>query len=116
MIWDNADGVAKTYDADIGEAALEGTFNVYGIEHGPDSETWEHEHVHARPAFELLRDHMAAFTPEWAEGEGDVPAETIRRISDEFVAHARVGETIEIDGNTLPLRPVGILLGKGINN
>ncbi len=116
LIWDNADSTAKPYDADISEAALEGTFNVSGVEHGPDSETWEHEHISARPAFELLRDHMAAFTPEWAEGECDVPADTIRRISDEFVAHARVGETIEIDGKTLPLRPVGILLGKGINN
>ena len=48
--------------------------------------------------------------------ECDVPAETIRRIGDEFIAHARVGETIEIDGEILPLRPVGVMLGKSINN
>ena len=45
-----------------------------------------------------------------------MPAATIRRIANEFLDHARVGETIEIEGMTLPLRPVSISLGKTVNN
>ncbi|MEK9723935.1 MAG: molybdopterin-dependent oxidoreductase, partial [Rhodospirillaceae bacterium] len=116
LIWDTADGVAKPYDAEIADAALDGTFTLASVEHGPDSETWEHDAAEARPAFALLVDHMADYSPEWAEAECDVPAATIRRVADEFIDHARVGATIEIEGRTLPLRPVGIMLGKGINN
>ena len=116
LIWDAAEGRAKGFDEAIAEPALDGTFVVSGIEEGPDGETWEHEDIQVRPAFALMIEHVRAFTPEWAAGECDVPADTIRRIADEFVAHARVGETIEIEGQTLPLRPVGIMLGKGINN
>ena len=116
LIWDAADNTAKSYDAKISEPALEGSYKIAGIEQGPDDEEWHHEGAEARPAFELLIEHIAKFTPEWAELECDVPAETIRRIADEFLAHARVGQTIEIDGRTLPLRPVGIMLGKGVNN
>ncbi len=42
---------------------------------------------------------------EWAERICDVPAATIRRIAHEFIDHARVGETIEIDGMRLPYPP-----------
>ncbi len=41
---------------------------------------------------------MAPYTPEWAEPICDVPAATIRRIANEYLDHARVGETIDIDG------------------
>ena len=34
----------------------------------------------------------------------------------EFLAHAHVGETIEIEGVMLPYRPVAIALGKTVNN
>ncbi|MBT6094462.1 MAG: molybdopterin-dependent oxidoreductase [Rhodospirillaceae bacterium] len=116
LIWDNADGKAKAFDAEIAQPALDGTFSVGGVEEGPDGEEWMYEATDARPSFQMLVEHMQQFTPEWAEVECDVPAATIRRIADEFMAHARVGETIEIEGETLPLRPVGIMLGKGINN
>jgi phenylacetyl-CoA:acceptor oxidoreductase len=56
------------------------------------------------------------YTPEWASRICDVPAATIRRVSNEFLDHARVGETIEIEGVTLPFRPVAIALGKTVNN
>ena len=37
-------------------------------------------------------------------------------IAHEFIDHARVGETIEIDGKVLPFRPVAVSLGKTVNN
>jgi phenylacetyl-CoA:acceptor oxidoreductase len=64
----------------------------------------------------MLIDHVAANTPDWAAAECDVPAERIRAVADEFLSQARVGDTIEIEGKTLPFRPVAILLGKTVNN
>ncbi len=116
LIWDLADNRAKPFDAEIGQPAMDGDFTASGVEEGADDEEWSHDGVSAKPAFQLLLDHMATYTPDWAQAECDVPAETMRRIADEFVAHARVGETIEVEGETLPLRPVAVSLGKGVNN
>src|SRR4029453_10917305 len=58
----------------------------------------------------------ATYTPEWAERLCDVPAATIRRIAHDFIDHAHVGETIEIEGKRLPYRPVAVSLGKTVNN
>ena len=117
LIFDLADGKAKPFDAEIAEPALEGIYQVAGIEAGPDEAVWTHEvPVEAVPAFQRLLDHVAPFTPEWAEAECDVPAERIRVIADEYLAHAMIGETIEIEGTTLPFRPVAVMLGKGVNN
>lgn len=118
LVWDlsDAEGRVRVYDHPIGDAALEGRYVVSGYEEGPDGERWNHDSVEAAPAFELLREHVARYTPQWAEQECEVPAEVICRIADEFVAHARVGATIEIEGKVLPHRPVGVMLGKGVNN
>lgn len=116
LIRDLADGKAKPYDADIGEPALAGTFRVSGIEIGPDDVRWSHEEVEAQPAFQKMLDHMRAFNPDWAAEECGVPAATIRRIADEFVAAACIGQTIDIEGRTLPFRPVAVMLGKGVCN
>jgi phenylacetyl-CoA:acceptor oxidoreductase len=116
LIRDLADGVDKPFDGDIADPALDGTFTVTGIEDGPDGEQWSHSAIEARPAFQMLIDHVAKYTPEWAEAECDVPAATIRRIADEFLAHACIDETVEIEGRTLPYRPVAVMLGKGVNN
>ncbi len=116
LIWDRATGAAKPFDDAIEDPAMEGAFTASGVEDGPDSARWSYDGVEVKPAFQMLLDHMAPYTPEWAEAECDVPAAKIRQVADEFVAHARVGETIEIEGRTLPHRPVAILLGKGVNN
>jgi phenylacetyl-CoA:acceptor oxidoreductase len=116
LIWDQRDGAAKPFDTAIEDPALAGVFTATGVEHGPDGARWTHENVEVKTAFQMLLDHMASYTPEWAKGECDIPAAKIRQVADEFIAHARVGETIEIEGRTLPLRPVAIMLGKGVNN
>jgi phenylacetyl-CoA:acceptor oxidoreductase len=116
LIHDLADGKTKPYDAAIGAPALAGTFRVSGIEIGPDNARWSHEGVEAQPAFQKMLDHMRAFNPDWAAEECGVPAATIRRIADEFVSAACIGQTIDIEGRTLPFRPVAIMLGKGVCN
>ena len=70
----------------------------------------------ASPAFAHLVAHVKDYSPEWAAAICDVPAATIRRVANEFLDHARVGETIEIEGVTLPFRPVAISFGKTVNN
>ena len=116
LIWDLADQCVKPFDAPIGRAALTGSFTASGVEEGADDDLWVHEGVSVKPAFEHFRDHMRPFTPEWAAAECDIPAERIRAIADEFLEKARVGAITVVDGETLPLRPVAILLGKNVNN
>ncbi|MGQ0651677.1 MAG: molybdopterin-dependent oxidoreductase [Betaproteobacteria bacterium] len=89
---------------------------VSGEEIGADEQRWKHENIRARTAHELLVEHVAAFTPEWAAQVCDVPAQTIRRVANDFLREARIGETIEVNGRRLPLRPVAIMLGKAVNN
>jgi phenylacetyl-CoA:acceptor oxidoreductase len=117
LLWDAADGRAKPHDdPTLREPALEGPYQVQGVEVGPDGQTWPVEELSCAPAFQRLLDHVSGYTPEWAARVADVPAETIRAIAREYVAAAQVGATITVDGTTLPLRPVAVILGKGISN
>ncbi|MBI4286775.1 MAG: molybdopterin-dependent oxidoreductase [Chloroflexi bacterium] len=92
MLWDLASNSAKNWQQDIGDAALEGNYEVNGVK--------------CRPVFEILRDHLKQYTAEYASEVSTVPAETIRRIASEFGQEARIGSTIEIRGVKLPYRPV----------
>lgn len=115
LIWDSADGQAKPYDSDeIKDFALEGEYEVNGIQIGPDNETKQVRK--GKPAFQLLVEHVKEYTPEWATEKCDVSVQTIRRLAHEFVENAMVGATINIDGVNLPLRPVNIQMGKNVNN
>lgn len=116
MIWDVKSGTTVPFDHLDAEPQLEGTVAVSGLEVGPDHQTWEHDSVECRTAFDLLVDHVETYTPEWAADICDVPADSPRRIATEFLDHASIGETIDIDGEILPLRPVAIALGKTVNN
>ncbi|MCC2110907.1 MAG: molybdopterin-dependent oxidoreductase [Hyphomicrobiales bacterium] len=116
LIWDNATGRAVPFDTAGIDAALEGEYTAGGIEIGADEDRWSHDSVTCRTAFTALVEHVRDFTPEWAAAICDVPADTIRRIANEYLDHAHVGETIEIEDQTLPYRPVGIALGKTVNN
>src|SRR5262249_61666739 len=104
------------FDAKGADPTLEGTFKADGVEIGPDNEVFAHHGIEVRPAFAHLVDHVKSYSPEWASWICDVPAATIRRVTNEFLDHAHVGETIEIDGVTLPFRPVSISFGKTVNN
>ena len=117
LIWDLADKKAKPHNAlDIGEFALEGQYEISGIEIGPDGNEWEHENVSCKPSFQLLVEFIEQYNPEWASRICEVPAETIRRIAHEIVDNAHIGQTIEICGEKLPYRPVAFVLGKTVNN
>ena len=92
LIWDSVDNKAKTFDdTSIKDYALEGEYEV--------------ERVKANPALHLLKEHVKECTPEWAEEITTLPAATTREVTQEFVEHAQIGSTIEIDGFKFPLRP-----------
>lgn len=102
LLWDSQAGVARAYDdPSLKDCALEGVYKVQGVE--------------TKPAFQLLKEHMKQYTAEWASEITTVPAETIRRVAREWVENACIGSTIEIDGLSLPYRPVATKVGRGVN-
>ena len=101
LLWDAVDGRAKAYDdQSLHDVALEGAYSVNGLA--------------CRPVFQVMKEHFRQYTPEWAAGITEIPAETIRRIGREWVEQARIGSTIEINGVTLPYRPVATKIGRGL--
>jgi phenylacetyl-CoA:acceptor oxidoreductase len=116
LVYDLNSQRAVTFDATGIDPALEGTFTVDGVEVGADQETTAHSGAAVQPSFAKLVAHVENYTPEWAAAICEVDANTIRRVANEFLDHACVGATIEIEGETLPLRPVAVALGKTVNN
>lgn len=116
LLWDRAREAAVAHDLPDADAALEGEYDVDAVEIGPDGDILAEGLLHGVTAFSKLIAHLKPHTPEWAAPICDVPAATIRRIASELLAHASIGETTEIDGVTLPFRPVAITLGKTVNN
>lgn len=99
LYWDEKANAAKPYD-ECEAPALEGTFEV-------DGKT-------VTTGFSLYKEHIKKYTPEYQEEITTVPAATIRQVAKEFGEAACIGETIEIDGVTLPYRPVCVDLFSGL--
>jgi phenylacetyl-CoA:acceptor oxidoreductase len=117
LLWDARAGAAVPFDTPGGEPLLEGRVTVArAMEFGVDGEQWTHENIEADTAFTKLVEHVRQYSPEWATPICEVPAATIRRLAAEYLDNACVGETIEVDGQVLPFRPVAVTLGKTVNN
>ena len=95
LVWDETTGSAVAHDAEGVEPALEGEFTVDGAT--------------VKPAFQVFKEHMAQYTPEWATEVCGLPAEQVRQVAQELGENAMIGSTIEVDGMTLPYRPVAIM-------
>jgi anaerobic selenocysteine-containing dehydrogenase len=103
LIWDPVDNQAKTYDdPSIQDFALEGSYDTPA--------------GHGRPAFDIFKEHMRQYTPEWAAEITTIPADRIRRIAAEFGEAAQIGSTITIQGKQYPHRPVCVSGYRGLNN
>lgn len=100
LMWDAEAGEAKTFDdPSFADVALGGEFEINGVK--------------AVPAFQLYKEAMAKYTPEWAEEKTTVPAAAIRRITAEFVEAAQIGSTITLQGTSLRYRPACVHPGRG---
>jgi phenylacetyl-CoA:acceptor oxidoreductase len=116
LVWDSVRGAAVAFDSAELAEAIEGRYEADAIELGPDGDVLADGRLEGEPGFARLVGHMKPYTPEWAQAICDVPAATIRRIATEYLDHAHIGETIEIEGVRLPYRPVSVSLGKTVNN
>ncbi|MCX7172799.1 MAG: molybdopterin-dependent oxidoreductase [Proteobacteria bacterium] len=116
LIWDLKRAAAIPFDTPDCDPALEGSYECDAVEIGADAEVVGSGKLEGKTSFGKLVAHMQPYSPEWAAGICDVPAATMRRIANEFLDHAQVGATIEIEGKTLPYRPVAVSLGKTVNN
>ena len=116
LIWDLNTRSAVPFDQPGADPALEGIFRLDALEVGADDQEWMHRGITAQTSFGKLVQHMTPYTPGWAESVCDIVPGTIRRITAEYLDHACVGQTIEIDGELLPFRPVSIALGRTVNN
>ena len=117
LIWDSKRNQAVVHDTPDTDAALCGPFTLNNvIEIGADEETWQHASIEANTAYDKAKQTVEGCSPEWAAEISDVAGETIRRIANEFLAHAHIGEMREVDGRMLPYRPVSSILGKSVNN
>ncbi|OGQ84375.1 MAG: hypothetical protein A3F90_15830 [Deltaproteobacteria bacterium RIFCSPLOWO2_12_FULL_60_19] len=99
LAWDQKSGMAVPFDENGISPALEGWFTAGG--------------ERCQPAFQALKEHVKAYTPEKAAPITTVSAATIRRIAKEFGEAARIGSTIVIDGKVLPYRPVAVNIYRG---
>jgi phenylacetyl-CoA:acceptor oxidoreductase len=116
LVWDlDRERPVPFDDAGCVRPALDGEYIAAGVEVGADGAR-RSVSERVRPAFASLVEHVRPFTPEWAAGICDVPAAVIRRLAQEYLDHAGVGRTIEVDGVTFPHRPVAVLLGKTVTN
>ena len=100
LYWDNATGAPATYDT-VQDAALEGEFTVDGKA--------------CKTAFSIFKEHVASYTCEYAEEVTTVPAATIARLAKEFGEAACIGQTVEVDGLTVPYRPAAVDIFSGIS-
>ncbi len=101
-VWDLNSKSPAPFDNASAVCALEGTYTVDGVT--------------ARPAFALIKESIASYTPEWQEALTTIPAAKVRQLAKDFVENARIGSTIEIDGVTFPYRPAAIAIYKGLTN
>lgn len=100
LVWDSADGKTKTFDAAaIGDYALEGSYMVDGKP--------------CQPSFQLLKDHVRKYDPDYVSTITTVPAATVRKIAREFAEAASIGSKIVIDGKELPYRPAAVNFNRG---
>ncbi len=117
LVWDEASGQAVGFDTPGAVPAVAGRHRVArAVTVDADAARRDYSDAEGATAYQMLVDHVARYTPEWAAAICDVPAATIRRIADEYLEAASIGATIEIEGKTLPFRPVAVTLGKSVNN
>ena len=100
MVWDPAAGRAREWDdPEVSELALEGHYEVDGVE--------------CATGFQLFLDVLERHTPERMEEICTVPAATMRRLAYELGDAAHIGETIVIEGKEYPYRPAAVNYYRG---
>ncbi len=100
LVWDAASQTAKVYSDDV-KPSLKGEFQYQGRSY--------------KTSFQVFSDSLADITPEYVEQVSDVKAEKVQALALELGQQARIGSTINIDGETLRYRPVAIHTFRGLS-
>ena len=100
LVWDTVSASARPYVAGV-KPALKGAYTVEGKP--------------VRTAFQVLADSLQEITPQYAEEIAGIPAATVVRLAQTFAKEARIGETIEIDGQKLRYRPAVLYTFRGLS-
>lgn len=102
LVWDDVDHCAKVFnDSSIQDFALLGDYEVDGVK--------------CRPSFQILKNHLQTYTPEYAEKITTIPAAKTRLVAREFGEAACIGSSITIDGKVIPYRPVAADTFSGVS-
>ncbi|MDO8671108.1 MAG: molybdopterin dinucleotide binding domain-containing protein, partial [Dehalococcoidia bacterium] len=64
--------------------------------------------------FQILKDHLKKYSPEYASEITTISSGTIRRLAREFGEAARIGSTTVIDGVEVPYRPAAAIFFRGV--
>ncbi|MCL4182395.1 MAG: molybdopterin-dependent oxidoreductase [Burkholderiaceae bacterium] len=95
LVFDVQSGRAVPYDSCAPERmALEGKYLLNDVE--------------ARPAFVLLKEHVARYDSESVSRITGLEKTSIEKLAAELAHDACIGRTITIDGKELPYRPVAV--------
>jgi anaerobic selenocysteine-containing dehydrogenase len=95
QVWDQASQSPQPPDTPGVQPALEGTFT--------------HEGRTLKTAFQVFKEHIEPYTPEWAGPICGLDPEQIRKVAEELGQNALIGSTIVLEGVRLPYRPVGAM-------
>lgn len=99
LVWDTVSGAARPFVEGVTPSLL-GRFTVAG-----------------RPcatSLQLLADEVAKVTPEFVEEVAGIPAARVVSLAREFARAAKIGATIEINGERLRYRPAVIYSFRGL--
>jgi len=119
LIWDAVEGKAKAFDdPTVKDYTLEGS---YRIEEGAPArsdtgEGTQRASIECKTGFQLFKEHIRQYTPEWASELTTIPAATIRRLAKELGEAAQIGSTIVLEGKEYAYRPACVTGYRGLNN
>lgn len=99
LVWDTVSGAAKPFVEGV-KPSLLGHFTVDGKS--------------CSTSLQLLADHVAKATPEAVEEVTGIPAARVVSLAREFARAAKIGATIEIEGQKLRYRPAVIYSFRGL--
>jgi anaerobic selenocysteine-containing dehydrogenase len=99
LVWDTVSSTAKPFVEGV-KPALLGRFDVEGQS--------------CATSLQLLADSVARITPEAVEEVSGVPAARVVSLAREFASAAKIGATIEIEGQKLRYRPAVIYSFRGL--
>jgi anaerobic selenocysteine-containing dehydrogenase len=113
MVWDLVDKCPKIHnDPSVTRVQYEDTAHDVAL-----IGTYEVEGIKCRPAFELLKEHVKKYSPEYVESITWIPAATIRRLGKEIAECAEIGATVTIQTEQgpkkIPKRPIAAHFFRG---